>query len=56
MHDKLGQFVSLEVTGEYGQTRYLKAIYERGYITYEVDLVKDRCSNYKHYYEEKDND
>lgn len=22
MHDKLGQFVSLEITGEYGQKRY----------------------------------
>ena len=55
-HDRHGKLQEIVIDSEYGNVRYMRIVYERGYVTYEVDLIKDRCSNYQHFYEETGDD
>jgi uncharacterized protein YbcV (DUF1398 family) len=44
---ELGKLIRVDITGEIGFTRYLKAIYENGYLTYEYDLKKNNTKNHR---------
>jgi len=44
---KCGKLVEVKILDEIGLERYLKVLYENGYVKYTYDLKKDKTRNHK---------